>query len=85
MHYQRSHDIEQRLQTVLSLVQTGDYSTPLLAKKLGVSIPTVSRDVTALRERGHNIRSRRQADGSWRYDYFCTDKNVYQESNGGTA
>lgn len=67
MHYQRSLEIELRLQAVLRLVETGDYSTPLLAKKLGVSIPTVSRDVTALRGRGHNVRSFRQADGSWRF------------------
>jgi len=67
MPYQRSLEIEHRLQAVLSLVETGDYSTPLLANKLGVSIPTVSRDVTALRERGHCVRSCRQADGSWRF------------------
>jgi len=67
MRYQRSLEIEQRLQTVLSLVETGEYSTPLLAKKLSVLIPTVSRDVTSLRERGHNVRSCRQSDGSWRF------------------
>lgn len=67
MPYQRSLEIENRLQTVLNLVETGKFSTPLLAKKLGVSIPTVSRDVNALRERGHNVLSCRQPDGSWRF------------------
>lgn len=67
MLYQRSLEIEQRLQTVLQLVETGHYSTPRLAEELGVSIPTVSRDVTALRERGYDIRSQRLSDGSWRY------------------
>lgn len=67
MFYQRSMEIERRLARVLRLVQSGKYSTPLLAAELGVSIPTVSRDVTALRERGHDIRAERQTDGSWRF------------------
>ena len=66
MLYQRSLGIETRLETVLRLIRSGGYSTPKIAEQLGVSIPTVSRDVTALRERGHNIRSVRAADG-WRY------------------
>ncbi len=66
MFYQRSLEIEQRLQTVLKLVCKGEYSTPMIAEQLGVSIPTVSRDVTALRERGHDIRAERRSDG-WRY------------------
>lgn len=66
MQYQRSLDIERRLQAVLRLIRSGGYSTPMLAQHLGVSIPTVSRDVTALRDRGHEIRSERQPEG-WRY------------------
>jgi biotin operon repressor len=66
MLYQRSMDIERRLGAVLRLIRSGGYSTPMIAKQLGISIPTVSRDVTALRERGHDIRSERKADG-WRY------------------
>ena len=66
MLYQRSLEIETRLQTVLTLVRSGRYSTPMIAKQLGISIPTVSRDVTALRERGHAIRSERNS-GTWRY------------------
>ncbi|MFO0508493.1 MAG: helix-turn-helix domain-containing protein [bacterium] len=38
----------------------------MLAEKLGISIPTVSRDVMALRERGHDIRAER-SDGGWRF------------------
>jgi biotin operon repressor len=64
--YQRSREIEQRLHDVVRLIRSGKFSTPLLAAQLGVSIPTVSRYVTALRERGHNIRSERK-DGRWRY------------------
>lgn len=67
MFYQRSMEIERRLERVLRLVQSGRYSTPLLAAELGVSIPTVSRDVTALRERGYDIRAERQSDGTWKF------------------
>jgi predicted DNA-binding transcriptional regulator YafY len=66
MFYQRSLEIERRLETALELIRSGGYSTPMLAEKLGVSIPTVSRHVTALRERGHNIRSER-TQGGWRF------------------
>jgi biotin operon repressor len=66
MLYQRSLDIERRLATVLRLIRSGGYSTPMIAEELGISIPTVSRDVTALRERGHNIRSQRKGEG-WRF------------------
>ena len=66
MLYQRSLDIEQRLRLVLELIGTGEYSTPRLAERAGVSIPTISRDVQALRERGHEIRSEKRSDG-WRY------------------
>jgi biotin operon repressor len=64
--YQRSFEIERRLSEVLRLVRAGRYSTPLLAEELGVSIPTVSRYVTALRERGYNISSQRK-NGRWCY------------------
>jgi biotin operon repressor len=66
MLYQRSLQIEQRLLTVLRLIRRGSYSTPKLAERLGVSIPTVSRYVTALRERGYDIRAEKQAR-AWRY------------------
>lgn len=66
MLYQRSLEIEQRLRLILALIRTGKYSTPQLANKIGVSIPTISRDVQALRERGHEIHSERGDDG-WRY------------------
>lgn len=66
MRYQRSLEIEQRLQAVLELIQSGRFSTPGLAEEVGVSIPTISRCVEALRERGHKIRAVRGEDG-WRY------------------
>jgi biotin operon repressor len=66
MPYERSYEIEQRLKAVLRCIATGSYSTPQIAEKLGVSVPTVSRNVLALRERGHAIRSEKRGDG-WRY------------------
>ena len=69
MLYQRSLNIENRLDSVLQLIRHGEYSTPKLAEKLGVSIPTVSRDVTALRQRGHDIRSKRTDDG-WSFVFY---------------
>ena len=66
MLYARSLEIEQRLDHVLRLIRTGRYSTPKLAEKIGVSIPTISRCVTALRERGFQIRAEKHGNG-WRY------------------
>ena len=66
MRYQRSLAIEQRLDAVLRLIRTGQYSTPRLADELSVSIPTISRCVEALRERGHDIAAENHS-GSWRY------------------
>lgn len=66
MLYRHSLEIQQRIETVLQLIETGQYSTPALSKQLGVSIPTISRIVAALRERGYDIRSERTASG-WRY------------------
>lgn len=66
MLYARSLEIEQRLDSVLRMIRTGRYSTPKLAEEVGVSIPTISRCVTALRERGHDIRAEKHSIG-WRY------------------
>ncbi|MCZ2400051.1 MAG: HTH domain-containing protein [Phycisphaerae bacterium] len=66
MLYERSLEIERRLEAVLGMIRKGSYSTPRMAEELGVSIPTVSRDVTALRQRGHDIRAERGENG-WRY------------------
>ena len=66
MPFERSLKIERRLGTVLDLIRTGGYSTPMLAKTIGVSIPTISRCVTALRVRGYCIRAEKHEDG-WHY------------------
>lgn len=66
MLYEKSLAIKRRLDDLLRLIRTGSHSTPTLAAALGVSIPTVSRCLKALRERGHDIRPERAADG-WHY------------------
>lgn len=75
MRYQRSLEIEQRLDAVLELIRNGDYSTPALAKEVGVSIPTISRSVEALRERGHNIKAVKGPHG-WRYTIISSGKSA---------
>ncbi len=66
MFYQRSLAIERRLERVMNLIQSGRHSTQSLAETLGVSVPTVSRCLAALRERGYSIEPHRSADG-WFY------------------
>jgi transposase len=66
MRYQQALEINERLEAVLELIETGQYSTPALAKEVGVSVPTISRIVAALRERGHDIQAERTSRG-WRY------------------
>ena len=66
MQYRKSLEIETRLETVLKLIRRGRYSTRGLAEEIGVSIPTISRCVLALRERGYEIRAEMRSDG-WRY------------------
>jgi len=66
MPFERSLEIERRLDHVLYLIRTGRFSSPKLAAEVGVSIPTISRCVTALRLRGYDIRAENQGD-AWRY------------------
>jgi hypothetical protein len=70
MPFERSLEIESRLEQVLRLIRTGRFSTPMLAEEVGVSIPTISRCVLALRERGHDIRAEKH-DSGWRYVLHC--------------
>ena len=64
--YKRSQEIESRLGEILELIKRGDYCTATLATELQISQPTVSRCLTALRERGYVIRSVRESNG-WAY------------------
>jgi hypothetical protein len=81
--YRRSQEIERRLEEVLRLIRIGGYATPALAKALDVSIPTVSRCVTALRERGHDTRAEKRSDG-WQYIlYESADRGAVDKHNVG--
>jgi biotin operon repressor len=65
--YERSRAIERRLTDLVRLIRAGHHSTPVLAKKLDVSVPTVSRCITALRQRGYSIRPVRLPK-QWAYE-----------------
>jgi biotin operon repressor len=84
MLYTRSLEIERRLDHILRLVRTGKYSTPKLADEVGVSIPTISRCVSALRERGHNIRAEKHGNG-WRYVLALDPKGTGRAESGPLA
>jgi predicted DNA-binding transcriptional regulator YafY len=66
VQYRKSLEIEERLNAVLKLIRRGRFSTRGLAEEVGVSIPTISRCIQALRERGHEILSE-SGEGGWRY------------------
>jgi len=70
--YETSRKIEERISKTLRLIK-GNASRTELAKKLNVSMPTVSRLVAELRLRGNNIRSVRDSSGNWHYE--LTDAN----------
>lgn len=69
--YKRSQEIEKRLADIISLVSRGRYSTPALARALAVSQPTVSRCLSALRQRGYSIRPVKDKSG-WSYELTAT-------------
>lgn len=75
--YGRSKSIEERLNAVLKLIRKGQHSTPTLADALGVSRPTISRCLAALRERGHGIRAVRNADG-WAFEITSDSESAAQ-------
>jgi biotin operon repressor len=75
--YQRSFEIERRFDEMLELIELGKHSTPTLAAALGVSIPTVSRCLRALRERGYEIRTER---GGSRWHYVIAHRPTQRHS-----
>lgn len=66
MPYERMRSIEARLERVLGLVGRGGLSARDIADELGVSIPTVARDIAALREQGYGIKAGR-CGRTWEY------------------
>lgn len=66
MRYDRATAISKRHEKLLTFVRSGSYSSPLLAKKLGVSEPTVYRDILFLKRQGYPIESVRLS-ANWAY------------------
>uniref|UniRef100_Q11FT2 Helix-turn-helix, type 11 n=1 Tax=Chelativorans sp. (strain BNC1) TaxID=266779 RepID=Q11FT2_CHESB len=66
MRYDRGLAISRRHEELLNLVSSGAYSSDALAKKLGVSPPTIYRDVLFLKRQGHPIESVRLS-AKWAY------------------
>ena len=66
MRYERALGVASRLERLLDLVRTGNYSTPAIATKLAVCEQTVYRDILHLKQRGYSIRARKLA-GGWAY------------------
>lgn len=66
MPYEQSQAIEQRLSRVLRLIEQGQHSAAELAEAVGVSVPTIARDILALRQRGHPVVSGRRGR-RWQY------------------
>lgn len=65
--YDRSEAIAERHESLLGLIQEGGRSCAALATALAVSQPTINRDLSYLRSKGHAIKARRIADG-WAYE-----------------
>ena len=57
MRYERTSAISKRHRSLLRLICKGDSSSRALAKCLGVSEPTVNRDIEFLRGQGHSIKA----------------------------
>ncbi len=57
VRYRRAYSIAQRHRRLVGLIRSGRLSTPALAAKLGVSEPTIYRDIASLKDRGREVRS----------------------------
>ena len=75
MRYEKTLAISQRHGKLLNLLGAGSYSSAKLAKKLGVSEPTVNRDILFLRRQGYEIKSVRQSS-HWAYKLLGAAKEA---------
>ena len=78
MRYERALAISERHERLIELIRTGEYSTPALAEKLGVSEQTIYRDIDHMKKSGYSIRSQKHANG-WAYHLLAEPATV---SNG---
>jgi biotin operon repressor len=82
MAFEKLLEIEQRLGQALLLIHAGCYSCPRIAEEIGVSIPTVSRTISALRSRGYSIEAKRTRDG-WKYVLTASGHGLDLKDHGG--
>jgi predicted DNA-binding transcriptional regulator YafY len=66
MRYERTLAIAGRLEKLVEMIRTGEYGTPALAEKLGVSDQTIYRDILYLRQHGYKINATKHSSG-WTY------------------
>lgn len=81
MRYERTMAIAKRHEALSALIDRGCYSGPQLAEDLGVSSPTVSRDIVFLRCRGYRIGSARR-EGGWAYELTGTPRQRHYAVGG---
>ena len=81
MRYDRAIAISKRHEELLALVRSGSYSSPALAKKLGVSEPTVYRDILFLKRQGYPIESVRLSS-NWAYQFAAEKKSNHRRQGG---
>jgi biotin operon repressor len=70
-----------RLERLIELTRTGAYSSPALAKKLGVSEQTIYRDILYLKQNGHTIHATKHSSG-WAYVLTSEAGPVESEEGG---
>ena len=66
VRYEQASAISERHRSILCLIRDGDSSSRSLAEQLGVSEPTINRDIEFLREQGYRIKAVR-VDRRWAY------------------
>ena len=74
MRYERTMAIAKRHEALLALIGHGSFSCPDIAKELGVSLPTISRDIVFLRRQGYGIKSVRGSN-CWAYELTGTPES----------
>lgn len=83
MRYERALAISNRHERLIVLIRTGEYSTPKLAEKLGVSEQTIYRDIDHLKRSDYSIRPQKHADG-WAYHLLREPAKVSSQKGAST-
>lgn len=84
MRYERALAIQGRHELLLALIRAGQFSTPVLAEKIGVSEQTIYRDIDFLKECGYSIEAKKHSK-SWAYHILAepitssTEKDALQK------